>query len=152
MPALSKEKQAEAAKKWYSKNRERILATRRERYKDNPNPRKQNNIDYAQKNREKYIHTQLRNRAKRRGIEFDLDVEDIVLPDLCPVLGVAMSLGTGSGKRSWHSYSVDRIDPSKGYVKGNIQIVCMRANVMKNDASVEELQQFAAWVWATYGA
>lgn len=152
MPALTKEKQVEAAKRWYEKNRDKVLAARRAAYKENPNPRKQHNIDYAQSNREKYIHTQLRNRAKRRGLEFDLDVEDIVLPDLCPVLGVAMSLGTGSGKRSWQSYSVDRIDPTKGYVKGNIQIMCMRANVMKNDASVEELQAFAAWVRDTYGA
>jgi hypothetical protein len=37
------------------------------------------------------------------------------------------------------SPSLDRIDPSKGYVKGNVRVISARANLLKNDATVGEL-------------
>lgn len=55
----------------------------------------------------------------------------------CPVLGVPLVDG---------NTSIDRIDPSKGYVPGNLQIISSKANRMKNNATVEELRRFAEWV------
>jgi hypothetical protein len=40
-------------------------------------------------------------------------------------------------------YTGDRIDSSKGLVKGNLQVISMRANKMKNKATENELLQFA---------
>lgn len=37
------------------------------------------------------------------------------------------------------SPSLDRIDSSKGYVKGNVRVISARANMLKNNATVEEL-------------
>lgn len=42
-----------------------------------------------------------------------------------------------------NSYSLDRIDPNKGYIKGNIWVISLRANRIKNDATVSELRMIA---------
>jgi hypothetical protein len=49
------------------------------------------------------------------------------------------------------SPSLDKIIPSRGYVKGNVMVVSSKANLMKSDASVTELRDFSRWVRATYG-
>jgi hypothetical protein len=49
------------------------------------------------------------------------------------------------------SSSLDRVDLSKGYIPGNIQVMSSKANKMKNDASPDELLSFADWVYKTYG-
>ena len=69
------------------------------------------------------------------GRDFNISLEDILIPDRCPVLGEEFVYGDPD----W-TYSIDRLDNSKGYVKGNIIIVSNRANKLKNDATKEELQ------------
>jgi hypothetical protein len=68
-------------------------------------------------------------RAKQKGLEFNITKEDIVIPDTCPLLGIPMQ-----------SASLDRIDPSKGYIKGNVWVISNRANTLKNDATLSELK------------
>jgi hypothetical protein len=94
-------------------------------------------------------------RAESKGIPFSITREDIwaVWTDRCPVFGFELQENLGSGRGvSRLSFSLDRIEPSEGYVPGNIQVLSQRANAMKSDATVEELLQFAAWIQATYGA
>jgi hypothetical protein len=52
--------------------------------------------------------------------------------------------------RTRYASSIDRIKPSLGYVKGNIQVISRKANLMKQDASPEELRNFAKWALKTY--
>ena len=89
--------------------------------------------------------------AKRQGIPFGFaNASEFVIylyeiaPDKCPVFG--KKLVVGEGKHHDLSPSVDKIVPSKGYVKGNIQVISYLANRMKNNASPRQLQQFAQWI------
>lgn len=81
-----------------------------------------------------------RSRAKKRGLEFNIELSDIVIPDKCPILEVPFIYGT----KGDYSYtpSLDRIDNSKGYIKGNIMVISQKANSMKNSATWDELHKF----------
>jgi hypothetical protein len=66
------------------------------------------------------------------------------------VFGFALERST-NGKPTKFSPSVDRIDPTKGYTKDNVQVISNLANAMKQNATKEELIVFAKWVLKTYG-
>jgi hypothetical protein len=76
-------------------------------------------------------------RAKSVGLEHTLTIDDIVIPDYCPVLNI--KLETGDRKSHENAPSIDRIDNNKGYIKGNIMIMSTRANKLKKDATIDEL-------------
>jgi len=79
-----------------------------------------------------------KSRATEKGIEFDITTDDIQIPDVCPVLGIPIF--KGNGKRTDNSPTLDRIDNSKGYVKGNVMVISHRANLIKNSASIREVE------------
>jgi hypothetical protein len=83
-------------------------------------------------------------RAKKKGLEFTITVEDIVVPTHCPILGMEMSRGTLTERAA--SPSLDRIDNSKGYIQGNVQVISLRANRMKNDATIQELKALITYL------
>ncbi|ATW58338.1 putative HNH endonuclease [Pseudomonas phage ventosus] len=88
-----------------------------------------------------------RHRAAKAGVPFDLTAEDIVIPEHCPVFGVPLETASGAAKQN--SPSLDKIIPELGYVKGNVQVISNLANVMKHDATPEQLIMFAEWVLKT---
>ena len=79
-----------------------------------------------------------RRNSKRRGEECSLELEDIVIPEYCPLLGI--KLDTSSGSKQDTSPSVDRIDSSKGYTRENVWVISQRANRIKNNSTIEELR------------
>lgn len=86
----------------------------------------------------KLLYKNIKSRCKRTGREFSIELEDIVIPEKCPVFGFELKR---EDKQTWMSApSVDRIDSSKGYIKGNVTVVSRRANILKRDATVEELE------------
>lgn len=91
-------------------------------------------------NPEQYLFQRAKARAKEVNVEFDLDVSDIQIPDVCPALKTPFEF------RTPYATSIDRIDPKKGYIKGNVQVLSRKANLMKQDASAEELKKFAEWI------
>lgn len=78
-----------------------------------------------------------------RGLEFALTADDIIIPAVCPVLGVPLIAG---GPIRGQSPSVDRLDPKKGYTRNNVRVISYRANTIKNDATPEELEQILRYV------
>lgn len=82
-----------------------------------------------------------KNRARRRGIEFNIEESDIVIPDICPLLEIPIEYGTRANYD--RSPSLDRIDNNKGYIKGNVWVISQKANAMKNSATFEELKTFS---------
>lgn len=76
--------------------------------------------------------------AKLRGLEFNLIREELPVPEFCPVLGIPLNRSDID-----HSPSLDRINNKKGYTKDNVIIVSNRANKIKRDATVHELQLIA---------
>ena len=86
-----------------------------------------------------------RARAANPPLPFNLTVEDIVIPETCPLLEIPLrKTRKGSGKGPCtNSPTLDRIIPRLGYVKGNVQVISHRANAMKQDASLEECELLA---------
>jgi hypothetical protein len=80
-------------------------------------------------------------------LDFDLTVDDVVIPDVCPLLGIKLQWrGRNDGKTHADSPSLDRKDSTKGYTKDNVWVISHRANTIKNSASPEEFERiFTAW-------
>ena len=85
-------------------------------------------------------------RAATKGFEFNIDEGDVVIPKVCPVLGLELTVGRGAPGPC--SPSLDRMDNSLGYVKGNVRVISNRANSLKSDATIEELRAVLAYVEA----
>lgn len=87
-----------------------------------------------------------RGRAKAAKIPFAITVAHItaLAVDVCPVLRVPLQYpAQGKVKVSRYSPSLDRIIPALGYIEGNIIVVSMLANRIKNDASPDEIRAVA---------
>jgi len=109
------------------------------------NPKKMAEYRVTENNKvQSRIYSRIKSRSKIRNIPFDLEIEDIVVPDFCPVLGIKIKSVAGSGTNFKNSPSVDRIDPNRGYTKDNIRIISNRANLLKSNATVEEMEKILA--------
>ena len=93
-------------------------------------------------------------RVKKYNLDLDLDLDYLysIYPkdSKCPILGYTMKPSQGKLGGNKYSPSLDRIDPRKGYVKGNVEWVCFLANKMMSDASGEDLVKFSKWINVRY--
>lgn len=99
---------------------------------------------------EKKMLARAKNKAKRFGLEFNISIEDIKIPEKCPILGLILKTHAGKSGGKSDSASLDRIDNSLGYIKNNVLVISQLANVMKNSSNEENLIKFAEWVFKTY--
>lgn len=92
-------------------------------------------------------------RATLKGVPFDIKGKDIQYVECCPLLGIKLNWGetTNEGGRNIDTPSLDRLDPKKGYVKGNVKIISTLVNMMKSSATLEQLQIFYQNIWKYMG-
>lgn len=132
------------SKNHYDQNREACLA-RQSEYSKRP---KRIAIRRARKDQPVDIMRRAYSGAKSRGRPCNITVEDIerVWPkdNCCPIFRTPFVLGV---PRHSAMPSIDCIIPAKGYVPGNIAIISWRANRIKNNGTLEEHEQIAAWLF-----
>ena len=87
-----------------------------------------------------------KSRSRNSGREFDLKISDIIIPDICPILGIKLVVNSGRPGAYRNSPSLDRVDNTRGYTSDNIQVISQLANAMKCHATTTELRSFATWV------
>lgn len=93
------------------------------------------------------LYYQSRKRAKEKGIEHTLSKEDIPLVHVCPVRLVELKRSTG--RFNPDSYTLDRVDSSKGYIPGNVRVLSWLANNLKNNLSVEDIERLLQYMKGT---
>lgn len=158
----------------YQKNKEHILSKQKQYHENNKNEinKRQKNRYYEKweevrglrkcyylQNRDEIVNkarlkrhqfpertllSNAKRRAKEKGLDFNITIEDIVIPEVCPVLGIPIKVS--SGKTDDTSPSLDRIDNTKGYVKGNVRVISFRANVIKNNATIEDIRKILEYM------
>jgi hypothetical protein len=127
-------------------NKEKVNANRRKYFKERMNSVEvADKVNLGQRVRySRYVYNRLfnscKNRAVKKNLEFNLELSDIIIPEKCPILEIPIFTGTKNNYST--SPSVDRIDNTKGYIKGNIKVISMLANTMKNNATKEQLLLF----------
>lgn len=83
-----------------------------------------------------YLWQTAKARAKVTNQEFTIDVSDIIIPEVCPVLKIPLNVLTNNT----HGASLDRVDNSKGYIKGNVAVISRRANLYKSNMTIDILK------------
>lgn len=128
------------SKLWRKNNPEATKLIKSRHHQKYKNKQVENQVKYQINNPEKHLYNAARGRAMKFGIEFDIEVSDVVIPSVCPVFGVEFKRGTP------YAASLDRVDSSLGYIKGNVQVISRLANTMKSNATQDQLNLFSKWV------
>lgn len=145
---MTKEEQKEYNRKWRESNKDKIKeynkkrTTERKSESSSKEYRNNKTKEFRENNYEKYLLYQIKASAKKRNLEFNLTIEDIIIPEYCPYLNIKLTKNVGGGLLE-AAPSVDRIDSSKGYIKGNVRIISHLANKMKSNVSIDLLITFA---------
>lgn len=93
------------------------------------------------------VSSQYLGKLKYRKKPIEITLQDLVdqwksQKGICPYSGVSLTLVEKDTGWTQSSASIDRIDSSKGYIKGNIQWVHKKINTMKSDMIESD---FIAW-------
>lgn len=127
-------------------NREEVKTRRKDKFLDNT-WREQKNAKERERNRrnpKRKLLNHARERAKKQNIECTITQNDINIPPNCPVLDISLCIGDGIFHNG--SPTIDRIDNSKGYTSDNIKVISWRANSIKRDANINELDKIIKYM------
>lgn len=154
---FTEEERREAKKRWardyYQKYKEKLDEDNRERKRRYYHANKeiiakkianQFQIDRVERPR-RYLFQRAKSNGRTSGREVSITLDDIIIPEKCPYLNIPLTC-TVTSKRTHSNISIDRIDSAKGYIKGNVQVISFLANLMKSNATEEQLIAFAKGV------
>ena len=141
----SPEDQCAAAKKWRANNSEKAKARRKARYKEIRAMRFDQPLEAI-----RLLWHDKRGDIKRRRakdgqppVEFTVKFADLDWPKFCPVFGIKLDY---TGQTPWHMWTLDRLDPDGGYVKGNVFVISQLANTIKSMGTAEQHRRVADWM------
>ena len=123
----------------FKANREKYNNARRIIYSKNRGPKTEKLREWYKEHTQSRMWSSAKRRAKKYNIIFSLKKEDIFIPSKCPVLGISLIVGVGHAQYCFPS--LDRIIPSKGYTPDNVIVVSHKANTIKNNATLEEIEK-----------
>jgi hypothetical protein len=106
---------------------------------------KENSLKNPVKHKCSQMYSSSRKRAKILNISHDINSTYLIsiAPQVCPILNI--KLDYLSKEKSKNSPSLDRINPDVGYIVGNVHIISYLANLMKSNATTQELISFGKW-------
>lgn len=143
-------RQKESSRKYYLNKKEERQKYNREYNQKNKDKIRKYHRDYLAANPEKGMLNNARLRAKTKGLDFNIDLDDVIIPEVCPLLGI--EIHRGDGKLCQNSPSLDRFDSSKGYIKGNVWVISHRANTIKSNLCFHEFETiYKNWKEKFYG-
>ena len=90
-----------------------------------------------------------RERAKDRGIPCTITLDDIRIPEFCPVLHIRLK--KGHGRHCDSSPTIDRIVPSMGYTPSNTWVISFRANHLKANGTLDDFESLCREMRARMG-
>jgi hypothetical protein len=125
----------------YAADPQKYISYQRDYQKKNTSKVRDRQRRYRQDHPEKILLIQARRRAKEKNIAFSISEADIMIPEICPLLGIKLSPVSGQHGGGDSSPSLDRKRPELGYIPGNVWVISWKANRIKCDASLEELQR-----------
>ena len=93
------------------------------------------------KNNVKELFYAAKQRAKVKGISFTITLEDVIIPNSCPVFGIPLD-----HRDKHHTPTLDRKVNDLGYVKGNVQVISEKANRIKTNGTIEDFEQIISYM------
>lgn len=124
-------KRREANRRWRARNL-RVRSDYQQQYDQNRS--QSNKLLRAAKHRSAKYH-----------IDFDINEGDLIVPDICPICdGPIKSTSVQGGWK--HSPTVDRINPTLGYTKLNVAVICKLCNSTKGSGSAELHRRIAEYI------
>jgi len=130
---------------WISKNRARYNLSVRRSWEKNADKYNKKRREFNAENKAEMLVSLARQRARKKGIEFSITADSLYLPTHCPALGIEIDYAIAGGWKT-NSPTLDRVDNSRGYVPGNVFVISFRANAIKSDASLSDLEKIISYV------
>jgi hypothetical protein len=131
----------EYKKKYYQNHKEEASEYWAGFYEENSETLKEKQKRQYREKTAQYLFYAAHQRAKKFNIPFNIEKEDVVIPEVCPIFKTKFEVGHKD-----FAASLDKIIPSLGYVKGNVAIISRKANRMKQDNTLADLKLLTAWL------